>query len=83
MSAGPLASIQVPETTNFNMNDLVDQFKSIAARAGFYNTYIDTAVKDICSSEKDAKVDVKEYIKNLSSDITLEKTLDPYSSHDK
>lgn len=83
MTAGPLASIQVPETTNFNMNELVDQFKSIAARAGFDNTYIDTAVKDICSTEKEVKADVTEYIKSLSSDYTVEKTMDPYSSHDK
>ena len=62
---GPLSSIQVPaDTTNFNMNDLVDQFKSLAARAGFDNTYIDTAVKDIYSS-KNGGSDVKDYMKNI------------------
>ncbi|XP_045625403.1 cytoskeleton-associated protein 5 isoform X3 [Procambarus clarkii] len=82
-SAGPLASIQVPDTTNFNMNDLVDQFKSIAARAGFDNTYIDTAVKDICSTEKEAKGDISEYIKSLPSEFSVEQTMDRYGSHDQ
>lgn len=79
-SAGPLASIQVPDTANFNMNDLVDQFKSIAARAGFDNTYIDSAVKDICSTEKEVKGDITEYIKSLT---TVEQTMDQYGSHDQ
>lgn len=75
-----MASIQVPDTANFNMNDLVDQFKSIAARAGFDNTYIDSAVKDICSTEKEVKGDISEYIKSLS---TVEQTMDQYGSHDQ
>ncbi|XP_042209858.1 cytoskeleton-associated protein 5-like isoform X3 [Homarus americanus] len=82
-NSGPLASIQVPDTTNFNMNDLVDQFKSIAARAGFDNTYIDTAVKDICSTEKEAKGDISEYIKGLPSEYNVEQTMDRYGSHDQ
>nr|XP_045625375.1 cytoskeleton-associated protein 5-A-like isoform X2 [Procambarus clarkii] len=82
-NSGPLASIQVPDTTNFNMNDLVDQFKSIAARAGFDNTYIDTAVKDICSTEKEAKGDISEYIKSLPSEFSVEQTMDRYGSHDQ
>ncbi|KAK8725453.1 hypothetical protein OTU49_010866 [Cherax quadricarinatus] len=82
-NSGPLASIQVPDTTNFNMNDLVDQFKSIAARAGFDNTYIDTAVKDICSTEKDVKVDISEYIKSIPSEFSVEQTMDRYGSHDQ
>ena len=60
--SGPLASIQVPDTTNFNMNDLVDQFKSLAAYAGFDNNYIDSAVQNICSTEKEMKGDITEYI---------------------
>ncbi|XP_071537701.1 cytoskeleton-associated protein 5 isoform X2 [Panulirus ornatus] len=79
-NSGPLASIQVPDTANFNMNDLVDQFKSIAARAGFDNTYIDSAVKDICSTEKEVKGDITEYIKSLT---TVEQTMDQYGSHDQ
>lgn len=61
-NSGPLASIQVPDTTNFNMNDLVDQFKSLAAYAGFDNNYIDSAVQNICSTEKEMKGDITEYI---------------------
>ncbi|XP_066968384.1 cytoskeleton-associated protein 5 isoform X3 [Macrobrachium rosenbergii] len=68
-NAGPLASIQVQDTTNFNMNDVIDQFKSIAARAGFDNTYIDSAVKDICSTEKNGSGDLSEYIKTMSSEL--------------
>ncbi|XP_064115377.1 cytoskeleton-associated protein 5-like isoform X2 [Macrobrachium nipponense] len=68
-NAGPLASIQVQDTANFNMNDVIDQFKSIAARAGFDNTYIDSAVKDICSTEKNGSGDLSEYIKTMSSEL--------------
>ncbi|XP_069992447.1 cytoskeleton-associated protein 5 isoform X5 [Penaeus vannamei] len=85
-SAGPLASIQVPDTANFNMNELVAQFKSIAARAGFDNTYIDTAVKDICSAENKGsgeRLDISEYIKTLSSDYGIEQNKEQFSSHDQ
>lgn len=46
------------------MNELVDQFKTMASQAGFDNTYIDTAVKDICSAKTDP---VKDYNKILQS----------------
>ncbi|XP_063608455.1 cytoskeleton-associated protein 5-like isoform X2 [Penaeus indicus] len=85
-SAGPLASIQVPDTANFNMNELVAQFKSIAARAGFDNTYIDSAVKDICSAENKGsseRLDISEYIKTLSSDYGIEQNKEQFSSHDQ
>lgn len=85
-SAGPLASIQVPDTANFNMNELVAQFKSIAARAGFDNTYIDTAVRDICSAENKGsgeRLDISEYIKTLSSDYGIEQNKEQFSSHDQ
>lgn len=84
--AGPLASIQVPDTANFNMNELVAQFKSIAARAGFDNTYIDTAVRDICSAENKGsgeRLDISEYIKTLSSDYGIEQNKEQFSSHDQ
>ncbi|KAK4303692.1 hypothetical protein Pmani_024319 [Petrolisthes manimaculis] len=74
-NSGPLASIQVPDTTNFNMNELVDQFKTIAVRAGFDNTYIDSAVKNFYSTEKESMVagggntDISEYLKTLPSDM--------------
>lgn len=85
-NSGPLASIQVPDTANFNMNELVAQFKSIAARAGFDNTYIDTAVKDICSAENKGsgeRLDISEYIKTLSSDYGIEQNKEQFSSHDQ
>ena len=71
--SGPLASIQVPDT-NFNMNDLVDQFKSLAAYAGFDNNYIDSAVQNICSTEKEMKGDIQEYIKNISTEYSVEQS---------
>ncbi|XP_037791590.1 cytoskeleton-associated protein 5-like [Penaeus monodon] len=85
-NSGPLASIQVPDTANFNMNELVAQFKSIAARAGFDNTYIDTAVRDICSAENKGsgeRLDISEYIKTLSSDYGIEQNKEQFSSHDQ
>lgn len=81
--SGPLASIQVPDTTNFNMNDLVDQFKSLAAYAGFDNNYIDSAVQDICSTEKEMKGDISEYLKGMSSEYPVEPSVDQYGSQDK
>lgn len=47
------------------MNELVDQFKSMASQAGFDNTYIDSAVKDICSAKKAEQA--KDYNKILQS----------------
>ena len=47
------------------MNELVDQFKTMASQAGFDNTYIDSAVKDICSAKKGEEV--KDYNKILQS----------------
>lgn len=84
--AGPLASIQVPDTTNFNMNELVDQFKTIAVRAGFDNTYIDTAVKNIYSTEKEsmAGTEISEYLKTLPSDMCEDPSKDQFrTSHDQ
>ncbi|KAG0714752.1 Cytoskeleton-associated protein 5 [Chionoecetes opilio] len=79
-NAGPLASIQVPDA-NFNMNDLVDQFKSLAAYAGFDNSYIDSAVQNICSTEKEMKGDITEYIKTMSTEYSAEQN--EYGSQDK
>lgn len=62
--AAPLSSIQVKEASLVNVNELVDQFKALAAQAGFDNTYIDSAVKDIYIEEN------KEF-KSVSSDISL------------
>lgn len=76
-----MASIQVPDTTNFNMNDLVDQFKSLAAYAGFDNNYIDSAVQNICSTEKEMKGDITEYIKTISTEYSVEQS--EFGSQDK
>ncbi|CAL4124725.1 unnamed protein product, partial [Meganyctiphanes norvegica] len=69
-NSAPLSAINVQDS-NFNMNELVDQFKALAARAGFDNTYIDTAVKDITNNETKSQVDevnqYTEYIKSVSS----------------
>ncbi|KAK7077046.1 hypothetical protein SK128_006637 [Halocaridina rubra] len=81
-NSGPLASIQVQDTANFNMNDVIDQFKSIAAIAGFDNTYIDTAVKDICSTEKNGAGEISEFIKNMSSEI-VEQNKEQFTSNDQ
>ncbi|XP_018010529.1 cytoskeleton-associated protein 5 [Hyalella azteca] len=73
-NAGPLSSIQVSteaQNASFNMNELVDEFKTLASKAGFDNTYIASAVKDICSSEKSDKV--KDYNKLLQSVSSINK----------
>lgn len=80
--SGPLSSIQVgsgqtnPSSAAFNMNELVDQFKTMASQAGFDNTYIDSAVKDICSAKKAGADPVKDYNKILQSvtELTQEHT---------
>lgn len=68
------------------MNELVDQFKTIAVRAGFDNTYIDTAVKNIYSTEKEtmAGTDISEYLKTLPSDMCEDQSKDQFrTSHDQ
>lgn len=69
------------------MNELVDQFRAIATRAGFGNTYIDTAVKNIYSTEKeslgDIGGDISDYLKTLHADFPEGHTKDQYASHDK
>lgn len=68
------------------MNELVDQFKTIAVRAGFDNTYIDTAVKNIYSTEKEsmAGTEISEYLKTLPSDMCEDPSKDQFrSSHDQ
>lgn len=56
------------------MNELLDQFKTTASQAGFDNTYIDIAVKDICSAKKAAGDTVMDYNKIFQSvsDLTQE-----------